>query len=513
MVETDDSDDDPSLVRRLFEAMRRLATRIGTRLLVVHLLVVLVPVAGVEFARLYERRLLDALERDMGNQATLVAELVRLDGLRGHAIGDPEQTTLLERAAVTTRTRIRLLDRTGAVVADSHAHGPPEGPEPSLESESSLLDGATRELVSSRDVDGPRWPAVADRAEVRAALAGRGPATTTRYRARDPGVLLFLSLPVRIAGRVEGVVYVVRSTQPVVADLHRIREGLTKVLLIAVLATASITVLLALSISRPLSRLAASARRIARGERNVPVAVEGSGEVRDLAEAVATMTQKLEERVSYARDFAADVAHEFKSPLTSIRGAAELLAEGAMEDPAARERFLGNIVLDVDRLDRLVSRLLELGRIEASESTPVSVDLVALANDVARRCENPGVGVVVRASAPQAVTFARRSDVETALANVVENAVRFSKSGETVTIDVSSSAHAIDVDVEDHGAGIAPAHIPHVFDRFFTTDAERHGTGLGLAIVKSVLEAHGGRASVLRTGPGVGTVVRLRFPR
>lgn len=489
----------------------RLASRLGTRLLLVNLLVVLVPVVGVEFARLYERRLLDALERDMGNQSALVAEQVALDLGAGRPLADPAHATLLRRAARTTRTRIRLLDPAGNVVADSHANGPPEGPEPAM-ADSSLFESAARDLSQARPSDAPRWPEVPERREVRAARAGVGPATTTRYRARDPGVLLFLALPIRVEGSVAGVVYAVRSTQPVVADLHRIRSGLTRVLLLAMLATGSLTLLLAFSISRPLSRLAASARRIADGEREVEVAVEGSGEVRELAEAVATMTRELEERVSFAREFAADVAHELKSPLTSIRGAAELLAEGAAEDPGARARFLRNIVLDVERLDRLVMSLLELARIEASEIEPTAVDVVSLADEVAQRCETPDVAVKVSSNVPRAYVLARPADLATALANVVENAVRASTSGSVVEIRIACAPSTVDVDVVDRGHGIPEGDIARVFDRFFTTDAERQGTGLGLAIARSVVESIGGRAYVERSVVGEGTTLRLRLP-
>src|SRR4051812_13232902 len=111
------------------ERVRRGAGRIRVRLLVVNLLVVLVPVVGLEFARLYERQLLDGLERDMQNQAVLVKALVEAAVARGEGFGTSEQEALLVSAAAQTRTRIRLLDRARGVLADSHRNGPPEGKE------------------------------------------------------------------------------------------------------------------------------------------------------------------------------------------------------------------------------------------------------------------------------------------------------------------------------------------------------------------------------------------------
>ncbi|MBC7173249.1 MAG: HAMP domain-containing protein, partial [Polyangiaceae bacterium] len=321
---------------------------------------------------------------------------------------------------------------------------------------------------------------------------------------------LFLALPIRLGGETRGVVYVVRSTTPVMQDLYRIREGLAKLLVFALSITIAVTLLLSLSITRPLARLARSARRIAGGERDVPIEGGGHGEIGELADAFATMTKRLDDRLVYARDFAADVAHELKSPLTSIRGAAELLDEGAADDPRARARFLGNIRLDVERLDRIVSRLLELGRIEAATHERVPVDLVALAEAVGSRTETPDVVVRVEATGIPALSL-RASDADAALQNVIENAVRFSPAGSAVVVRIEAKEDEVVVHVVDRGPGIGAADLPKIFDRFFTTDIDRNGTGLGLAIAKSAMQTHGGSIEA-SSRLGEGTIVRLRFP-
>ncbi|MEM9695331.1 MAG: histidine kinase dimerization/phospho-acceptor domain-containing protein, partial [Myxococcota bacterium] len=334
---------------------------IRARLLTVNLVVLLVPVAGLEFARLYERQLLGALQRDMRNQAMLVRELLEQDLAKGVELGAPAHQSWLVASARSTRTRIRIIDDTTTAVLDSHVDGPPEGPEP----ESPSLLELDKRGSSSRDSRSKvTWPQVGERREVRSALEGR-PDAFTRVRARDPQVLLFLAEPIRFDGGVVGVVYVTRSTQPVLVELYRIRTGLITVLIVALTFTVVITLLFAASISRPLSRLSQAAQRITRGERAVDVPVGGAREIRELGRAFATMTQRLNERLRATSEFAADVAHELKSPLTSIRGAAELLRE---DGGAAAPRFLTNIELDADRMDRLVSRLLVLSRIEADES-------------------------------------------------------------------------------------------------------------------------------------------------
>jgi len=463
------------------QALLRQLGRLRVRLLIVNLVVVLVPIAGLEFADLYERQLLGALERDMRNQAVVVRRFLEADLRRDIPLGDPAHQEALEQAAEKTRTRIRLLDRSRAIVADSHRDGPPEGPEPPPPT-----FGSTR--VSWSAAAGPRWPDPPERREVQDAFRGAR-SSYTRIRNREPAVLLFLAEPVMPRRRVEGVVYVVRSSRPVLGELHRIRSGLLWVLGAAVLFTLLVTLALAWSISRPISRLSRAAKRIASGERDVAVPVGGSGEVRELGESFASMTDELQRRLEYISDFAADVAHEFKSPLTSIRGAAELLAEGAAEDPVALERFLRNILADTERLDRLVSRLLQLSRIEAASTTRELVLLEPIVRAIAER--HPGK-VEVRFDSSAPLLAARESDLRTAILNLVDNAVRFSPESEAVTLTVRDAKHMVEIAVRDRGPGVPEANREKIFDRFFTTDSEKQGTGLGLAIVKAVAEAHGG---------------------
>lgn len=483
---------------RLRERLGRALGRLWVRLLLVNVTVVLVPVAGLEFARIYERQLLSALERDMNDQAALARAILEDDLRRGIEIDDARHRAILADAARRTRMRVRLLDPTGTVLVDSHGEGPPEGREP----EPPRLFGAR--AYDTESFDGSRrspasWPSIAERREIRAALAG-SEAAQTRVAHRPKAVFLFSATPVyrttSSARTVAGAVYVTRSTTPVLLELYRIRSGLFKVLAIALSLSVSITLLLALSISRPLTRLSRTAKRIARGERGVSLPLEGSGEIRELAQSFRTMTEELDARLHYISDFSADVAHEFKSPLTSIRGAAELLAEGAHAEPEARERFLRNILLDTERLDRLVSRLLELGRIEASAEQMTLLDLHSLLQElVARAAQRSPIEFSYRAR--QTWVRGRPADLETAFGNLLDNAQRYARSGSAVHLHVvDTPGGGIAVQISDDGPGIPPARQRKIFERFHTTDAERGGTGLGLAIVDAVAKAHGGTVTL-----------------
>jgi len=484
--------------------------RIRFRLLAVNLLVVLVPLFGVELARVYERQLLDGLERDMVNQASLVRVLVEAELERDEEPFGPVTERLLERAAKRTRTRIRLVVPELGVVADSHRNGPPEGKEqttPMLARQRSL-NLADTELVTTPAPEAP----VPRRPEILTALGGSR-ATATRFAQDPPTVFLFLAEPIRSAGKVVGAVYVTRSTQPVLVEMHRVRSGLIAIFALALGLTIIVTVTLAFTISRPLERLARAARRITAGDFAVEVPVGGGGEISELGREFERMTRRLEERQRYISQFAADVAHEFKSPLTSIRGAAELLAEGADDDPEARRRFLDNITLDAARLDRLVSRLLELSRIDASEQLPQAVDLRQLLQLAVARSEGPAAPIVLRYEATVATVWARGADLTTAVLNLLDNAQRFSPDGVPVVLWALGPTPEGDVLIRviDSGPGISPEHAPRIFERFFTTDAERDGTGLGLAIVKSVATAHRGSVS-FQSQPGRGTCFEVRLP-
>jgi two-component system sensor histidine kinase ChvG len=213
---------------------------------------------------------------------------------------------------------------------------------------------------------------------------------------------------------------------------------------------------------------------------------------------------------------AANLSHELKTPLAAIRGAAELLEEGAMDDPGARAKFLGNIRSEVARLARLVDDLLKLSRIESGpRSVPqVAADLGPLAREIAEayreRAEAFGIRWVSEID-PGPVRWRIGADLFRLLAsNLLDNALQFAPSGGTVAFTVGPGL----LRVRDNGPGIAAEWRAKIFDRFFTTANPRtgeRGTGLGLAIVKGIAESHGGSVSA-RCPPDGGAEFVVRWP-
>jgi len=467
---------------RLGRWIRHLA-RIRYRLLLINVMVVAVPVFGIAFAEMHEQQLLAALERDMIHQAELVRAIVRT-GER-----DPRSMeSALQIAARDTRTRIRILDDHGAVVADSHRVGPPEGaerPVPYL--------GGGESPTHAAEV--PKPVALAERSEIKTALTGRY-GSATRLWDNQHRVYLFSALPVMDGPKVSGVVYVTKSTHDVKLQLYRLRTWLVRLLAASLGITALITLLLATTIARPLGKLTRRAQRIAARQPVEPAdrLMRRSDEIGQLARAVDAMTDELERRARDARTLAADISHEFKTPLTGIRGAAELLRDGAAEDPEARDRFLAMIVDDTARLDRLVSRLLELARVEDDRGAALPVDL----GDLARTCAARPWPVPVLVSCDGDPVIAGRSiAIASAIENLIANATQHAEPGTNVHVVIERRATGtVRVIVANHGVALSPAARTKVWDRFYSTRHADGGSGLGLSIVRSVALAHGGSVGV-----------------
>jgi two-component system sensor histidine kinase ChvG len=308
-----------------------------------------------------------------------------------------------------------------------------------------------------------------------------------------------------------GVVYLTKSTHDVKLQLYRLRTWLFRLLIATLGLTALVTLVLATTIARPLGRLTRRAQRIAaRLPAEADHLAERSDEIGQLARAVAAMTDELERRAHDARTLAADISHEFKTPLTGIRGAAELLRDGASDDPSARDRFLAMILDDAARLDRLVSRLLELARVEDDRSLELPVDLEALAISCAARPWPVPVDVQLTGDP---VIPGRRTQLASAIENLAANATQFAEPGTAVRIAIDRRPAAVRVTVTNHGPTLSPTARARVWDRFYSTRVANGGSGLGLAIVRSVALNHGGSVGVDCADGVTAFWLELRAPR
>lgn len=225
------------------------------------------------------------------------------------------------------------------------------------------------------------------------------------------------------------------------------------------------------------------------------------------------------------RDFVANVSHELKTPIASIKGFVETLLDGALDEPDDARRFLGIVARQADRLAAIIEDLLALSRIEQSEGTgnlprdeaPVAGVLQAAVGDCQPRAADRGVALAV--TCPGDLSWRVNAPLlEQAVINLVDNAIKYSEPGGTVRLVAaveSSEARELAIRVEDDGCGISADHLPRLFERFYRVDKARSrglgGTGLGLSIVKHIVQAHHGTVAV-ESEPGRGTCFTIRLP-
>ncbi|MDD4890126.1 MAG: ATP-binding protein [Phycisphaerae bacterium] len=221
------------------------------------------------------------------------------------------------------------------------------------------------------------------------------------------------------------------------------------------------------------------------------------------------------------QDFVANVSHELKTPITSIKGFVETLREGAIDEPEEAKRFLEIIASQSDRLNSIIEDLLALSRIEEEAQRkeiplspgtlePVIRDAVALHQ---ARAEAKGVAIEVDAPADLSARV-NGPLLEQAIANLLDNAIKYSDTGSAIRIVAARDGENVTVSVQDHGCGIPAEHLPRLFERFYRVDKARSrqlgGTGLGLSIVKHIIAAHGGSVSVTST-PGEGSTFTIHL--
>ncbi len=232
-----------------------------------------------------------------------------------------------------------------------------------------------------------------------------------------------------------------------------------------------------------------------------------------------TEVQRLE---NVRRDFVANVSHELKTPVASIKGFVETLLDGALNDRNDARRFLGIVARQADRLAAIIEDLLALSRIEQSETSgklpldpqPLTGILVTASDDCRPRAVERSIRLEVDCP-PDLIVTVNGPLLEQAVINLVDNAIKYSEDGKAVWLSADNDATGPAIRVRDEGCGIAAEHLPRLFERFYRVDKARSrvlgGTGLGLSIVKHIVQAHAGTI-VVESTPGVGTTFTIRLP-
>jgi signal transduction histidine kinase len=523
--------------------------RLRTLLLVVNVLILILPLGSIAVLRLYENELVRRTENSLIGQAAILASTYRralhdasgdtrsqaLDGY-GRTI-DPRWRPDASEALRPVPPRLDLTrDELLPPAEDARATEDRAAPVAMAAGEAlgPVLAEVTRvTLAGLRVVDpggvvvassrGEVGQSLAHRVEVQRALAGE-PVSLLRQRVSDqppPSVTsisrrtrvrVFVAYPILLGERVVGAVVLSRTPIDIQKALYLNRARLVPAGLVLLGVVLLVTLLVTLSLSRPVKALIRQTQAVGRGERGAaaPLTRPGTAEVAQLSHAFAHMARALEERADYIQAFARSVSHEFKTPLTSLKGSVELVREhGAEMSPEERARFLDMMDGDINRLDRLVRRLLEMAR--ADMATPGDGRARArpvLERQIARaRRARADVEVTLEIAPELGEVAMDEETLETLAANLVDNALQhggapLGRLDVTARAERDAGAAYVVLRVADDGQGVSEANADRIFQPFFTTAREAGGSGLGLSIVRALLDAHGGRLEHLPTEHG-----------
>jgi signal transduction histidine kinase len=356
------------------------------------------------------------------------------------------------------------------------------------------------------------------RPEIDSALKGMPATAVRRVEGRR---VLYAAAPVYAADglTITGIVYIATPLPSGGLPAGFILEMLVALgaaVLLALLAGA----LLSRRLARPLEDVARAAQAVAAGDLEQRVPAGGNvRELRSLGDSFNRMTASLQQSARAKNAFIADVTHELRTPLTVIKGTIETLEDGALDDTEGRGPLLESMQRESERLIRLVNELLVLTRADAGalqlEMRPVDLAELARARceGLGRLADPRGVKLAVEAR-DQAIVRGDPDRLAQILDNLLDNAIRHSPAGTTVTVSMEKTGGEIRCMVRDQGEGIAAQHLPYIFERFYRADASRNrqtgGTGLGLAIVRALVTAQGGRVAAEST-EGRGTTITFRL--
>ncbi len=533
-----------------FRWLHRLApTRLTSRIIIINFAGLIILVGGILYFNQSRQSLIDARVQSLMTQARIMSaavaaaatidtdqiivdpeKLLELQLNKSHGKEEPRSYDflinpersgpVLRRLAASSDTRARIFDRDGMLVVDSrYLYGRGEIlrfdlPPPNMVPHDNWVSAALKWVYDlffahhyplQKDYgfdNGKDFP------EVTAALNG---ASVSVVRVNDANeIIVSVAVPIQRFRAVLGAL--VLSTKG--GEIDKVLRNERRIVLLTFAVAGLVTILLAIAlaghIAEPIRRLAAAAEHVRRGVNSrveIPDFTFRRDEIGHLSGALRDMTQALYKRIDAIEAFAADVSHELKNPLTSLRSAVETFHYARTDEQ--RQRLITIIKDDVRRLDRLITDISDASRLDAelarAKAGPVSVDrLLAALVDLGNEVRVPGAAAIVLdlSPLPQGIDPAEAYRVighdnrlGQVVRNLIDNAVSFSPPGSQVTVNLRRRGDWVEIRVEDEGAGISPDNRERIFERFYTDRPEGSfgkNSGLGLSISRQIVEAHRG---------------------
>ncbi|WP_298887540.1 ATP-binding protein [uncultured Bradyrhizobium sp.] len=395
-------------------------------------------------------------------------------------------TPIIRETQKVTLAGFRILDPQGVVIAGRQEVGQSLV---HIEEVSDALHGQYRATLRNRVPDKPPPPIYSF--------------------SRGLGVHVFSAMPVIVNNRVAGVIYTTRTPNNIFDLLYQERVKFVLAGLAVILGTIAIGLVFSRTITLPMRELIDRASRIGRGDREAfePLRHYGTREFAQLSQSFLGMAEQLARRSDYIATFSAHLTHELKSPLTSIKGAAELLQDSFQDKgltSSEQRTFIANILSDTQRLEAMAQRLRELARAESlpqnerTELAPVIADL---------RSRFPESAIEASGSLDRPIGMSGEKAL-IVLSHLADNAMRH-KAG-TIRLEALDERTTLRLTVSNDGEPISAPNRDRIFDAFFTTRRDQGGTGMGLAIARAVMASHGGSIRLKPTDDGV--AFELQFP-
>ncbi|PJK28216.1 stimulus-sensing domain-containing protein [Minwuia thermotolerans] len=496
---------------------------LARRILTINLPAFLVLVGAWFYLDQYRAGLLEARQQALEKEAHLIAGALGEAALAGPIEDLRIDATLapyiLRRAVVTTNARARLFDSNGRLMVDSRR-----------------LPASDRDVEARRlfDPDRSIWPLslardLWDRAMNWLPRRGEYPAYDEVSLSSDwtwPGIatalqggdarqvwtlpdgrlLIGTAVPVQALKRVLGAVVLTVDSAEIDAAVRREQVGTLAVFAVAALITFLLSVFLSRSIIRPVQRLSQAADKVRNQggqSADIPDLRNRHDEIGDLSVSLREMTSALNARVGAIETFAADVAHELKNPLTSLRSAVETLERA--EKPEHREQLSRIILQDLARMNRLISEISDASRIDAEmgriEREPVDIGRMVVDLQEVLQSPRPDIRIDIEVERDRSLmVLGAEHRLGQVLRNLVDNAVSFSPAGGRVLVTVRRDRADVVMSVEDQGPGVPEEARAKIFERFYSErpSGEDFGShsGLGLNICRQIIEAHGGTIEV-----------------
>jgi two-component system sensor histidine kinase ChvG len=534
----------PSMLRR-----RRRHSRSHSPLTRRILLLNIVPVAllalGAVYLSDYEDELIDAELASLLVQGEMVSagigEVAVIGGETTVNRLDAETARqLLTRLVRPTGVRARLFSETGELLGDSavlsdtgRIHvSPLPPPEDPVESTAPRWGDRIGDWIGRQLSRSDRFPEYVERPNPtprefpEAASALRGFNASAVRITGDGRLLLSAAVPVQRYKQVMGALMLTRDNRAIAASLREVRYDMLTIAVAALGITVLLSLYLAGTITQPIVRLARAADeiRLARESRpEIPDLGKRGDEIGDLNDALRSMTEALWLRINTIESFAADVAHELKNPLTSLRSAIEVAARPTLE-PEQRARLMAIVVQDIERLNRLISDISDASRLDAElmRGEIKTVDLKTLLSDMIRHyatvaAQKAGVEVELRLSAnPPYAAHGHDGRYGQVFRNVIDNALSFSPAGSRIVVELTREPRngAFVVTIDDEGPGIPEDNLESIFQRFYSERPTEHfgqHSGLGLSICRQIMETYGGSIAATNRKASGGKILGARF--